>query len=303
MGGGGLDGPGDLGDPGVLGQVAAGARLQRAEDRLIVSVGREDDDLGLGLGSADPPGRLDAVEPRHPQVHQHDMRAMPCGEGHGLLAVGGRGDGLDPRRDLQQRHQPFAHERLIVGDQDPDQVTHDPIPRRPGARPWAGRRGETGTRSSTRQPSPRAPALRCRREPGHVRACPGYRSHRRSRPAGSELAPGRSGGPRRRGRRRGPSRSPACSTTDTLAPGACLRTLVRASWTMRRTDSPDRSGETAEIAVDRQLSGPAGGPVLLDQRLDPGLSGDRFARAGRRPRGASRAVPRAPARGRGPDGS
>jgi hypothetical protein len=125
VGGGGLDGAGDLGDPGVLREVPAGACLERVQDRLVVGVGGEDDDLGLGLGSADLPGRLDAVKPRHPQVHQHDVRAVACGEQHGLFAVGRRGDRLDPRGELQQRHQPFAHDRLIVDDQDPDRVTHD----------------------------------------------------------------------------------------------------------------------------------------------------------------------------------
>ena len=35
----------------------------------------------------------------------------------------------------------------------------------------------------------------------------------------------------------------------------------------------DRPGKTAGIAVDRQCRG----PVFLDERLDPGLGGDRFA--------------------------
>ena len=166
VGGGGLDGPGDLGNARVLGEISAGARLQRGEDRVIVSVGGQDDDLGLGPGSANPPGRLDAVEPRHPQIHEDDVRAVALGEHHGLFAVGRRGDGVDPRRDLQQRHQPFAHERLIVGDQDPDRVTHDwapgPWSETAHGAAWAGPSdpARTGTCSSTRQPFPRGPAVR-----------------------------------------------------------------------------------------------------------------------------------------------
>ena len=58
---------------GVLGQVAARARAQRAEHGLVVGVGGERDHARVRPLGRQPARRLDAVAARHPQVHQHDV--------------------------------------------------------------------------------------------------------------------------------------------------------------------------------------------------------------------------------------
>ena len=75
----GVDRARDLDDPRVLCQVSARARAERVEDRVIVGVGGQHDDLGVGLGLPDPAGGLDAVESRHSQIHQHDVRPVARG--------------------------------------------------------------------------------------------------------------------------------------------------------------------------------------------------------------------------------
>ena len=82
---------------GVLEQVAGRAGVERAEDPLAVRERREDDDRDLGLRGLDPARRLDPVERRHLEVHQHDVAAALGAERDGLLAVGRRADELDVR--------------------------------------------------------------------------------------------------------------------------------------------------------------------------------------------------------------
>src|SRR5580765_5700524 len=71
----------DLLGGGVLGQVAAGSRLQGREEGVVVGVGGEDQDLGVGEFGADAAGGLGAVQVRHPQVHDDDVGPV----GHCLL--------------------------------------------------------------------------------------------------------------------------------------------------------------------------------------------------------------------------
>ena len=72
-GGDGADRLFDLFGAGVFGQVAAGAGLQCGEQRLVVGIGGEDEDLRLGEGGADVACRLGAVHLGHAQVHEHDV--------------------------------------------------------------------------------------------------------------------------------------------------------------------------------------------------------------------------------------
>ena len=134
----GLDGGEDLVGPRVLGQVAARAGAQRAEHTRIVGVGGQRDRAGAAGGQ--PPDRLDAVHPRHPQVHQHDIRVVLGGERERLLAVGRGGHQLDPVEQPEQRAQALAHDALVIGEQDPDHCA--------------------GSHSSTLKPSSVGPAFR-----------------------------------------------------------------------------------------------------------------------------------------------
>ena len=61
---------------GVLQQEPGGPGAQRVEDVLIEVEGGEHHDLGrAGPECHDLPGGLDAVEARHPDIHEHDVRA------------------------------------------------------------------------------------------------------------------------------------------------------------------------------------------------------------------------------------
>jgi hypothetical protein len=151
--GGGVDGPRNLRDPGVLGQVTPGARLERIENRRFIGVRGQDHDLGVRLRRPDPPGRLDPVEPGHPQVHQYDVGAMASAQRHRLLTVTGGGDWLDVGRGIEQGHEAFPDHRLVVHDHHPDGAVHRI------SRP-ARADGGAGSRSSTRHPPFTRPALR-----------------------------------------------------------------------------------------------------------------------------------------------
>ena len=76
---------------GVLEQVADRAGVQGGHDPLPVGERREHDDLQLVSPRRgrlhDPPGRLDAVDAGHLQVHQHHVRPVPGDDLDGLGAV------------------------------------------------------------------------------------------------------------------------------------------------------------------------------------------------------------------------
>jgi hypothetical protein len=97
-------GPADLGPGGVLGQVAERAGLQGADDRVVVGVGGQHDDLGLRMAGPDTPGRFHPVAPRHVQVHEHDSRVLGRDRLDGGLAVLGLADHRDagPGAEEQQ---------------------------------------------------------------------------------------------------------------------------------------------------------------------------------------------------------
>ena len=62
----------------------------------------------------------EAVEHRHLNVHQGDVRAVLGGQGDRLPPVGGLGDHLDVVFRFEQRPDAAADQRLVVGQQDPD---------------------------------------------------------------------------------------------------------------------------------------------------------------------------------------
>ena len=77
-----------LADVRLLDQVAAGARPQRLDDLLVLFVPREDQDPRVGAALADLPGGVQPVEPRHHDVHQHDVRLHALGRRRRLPPVG-----------------------------------------------------------------------------------------------------------------------------------------------------------------------------------------------------------------------
>ena len=60
----------------------------------------------------------DAVHDGHADVHQNDIGAQRQGFFDGFLAVHGLPDHTDAFLDIQQRRDAFAHQALIVDDQD-----------------------------------------------------------------------------------------------------------------------------------------------------------------------------------------
>jgi hypothetical protein len=68
----------------------------------------------------EPPGRLDAVDARHPDVHQDDVGAKRETPVHRLGAVGRLPDDSERVVGLDDAAEAGPHQRLIVGDEDPD---------------------------------------------------------------------------------------------------------------------------------------------------------------------------------------
>ena len=102
----------------------------------------------IGLGDAGPgqqAGGLDAVQPRHADVEQADIRAERSGHLHRLSAVGRLADDRDVGVGVEDHAQTGANDLLIVGHDDADD--HADAPR-------------SGRTAVTAQPPPaRGPAV------------------------------------------------------------------------------------------------------------------------------------------------
>jgi hypothetical protein len=108
--------------PGVLEQEAASAGAQGAEDVLIqVERGDDHDRHRVGhVGTRQPPGHLDPVEPGHPDVDEQHVRTQPGGHLDGLYAVRGLPDDVDAGLGTEDHHQPGPHQVLVIGHDDTD---------------------------------------------------------------------------------------------------------------------------------------------------------------------------------------
>ena len=126
----GADGLGHLLDRDLLEQVAVGAGLDRLVEVVLLVADREHEDLGGGHEVADLTGRLDAVDLGHADVHEHDVGGQLLGLGHGLLAVLGLGDDLDAVLGAEHDVEAAAEQRLVVGDEDADDLGRSGRPRR-----------------------------------------------------------------------------------------------------------------------------------------------------------------------------
>ena len=107
--------------PGVLEQEAAGAGAQRGE-HVLVEVERRQDDHPRGRVAAaldQQPRRRDAVEPRHADVHQHDVGGRDRELLERVAAVLGLADDRHVRLRVDHHPQTRAHERLVVDEEDP----------------------------------------------------------------------------------------------------------------------------------------------------------------------------------------
>ena len=111
---------GELRGRRVLEQEAARARAHRLVDVLVEVERGEHEDPGPRLAGDEPARRLDAVQPRHAHVHEHDVRLVQARELDGLRAVRRLADDGDVGLRLEDHAKAAADQRLIVGQQDAD---------------------------------------------------------------------------------------------------------------------------------------------------------------------------------------
>ena len=103
---------------GVLQQEAARPGVERVEQVVVAVEGRHDHHVSEVLGD-EVAGGLDAVHPRHLDVHQDDVGARRAGLLDGLEAVGRLGHDLDVVLDRQHHREPRAHHRVVVDEEHP----------------------------------------------------------------------------------------------------------------------------------------------------------------------------------------
>jgi hypothetical protein len=133
----------------VLDEEPAGPAAQGLVHVVIHVEGRQHDDAGLVVTQRHhPAGGLDAVEIRHPHVHQDDVRPKGARQLDGFGAVAGLSDDLEVRLDLQEEPEtlrsPNGHS--AGGQRIPPSWIHHPLPRsahhvHSAGRSWTRSRG------------------------------------------------------------------------------------------------------------------------------------------------------------------
>ena len=103
-----------------LEHVAAGSRPNGLHHELPVVVGGQHDRAHVGEALPDHPGGLQAVDPGHPDVEQHDVGLLLLDHRDGLLAVRGLADDIDVLGHVEVAAQALTDERVVVGNEDPD---------------------------------------------------------------------------------------------------------------------------------------------------------------------------------------
>ena len=306
-----LDRDDEVGRRHVLEQESAGPGAQRLDDVLVGVERRQDQDVRVRRDAVadDPAGRLDAVEDRHPDVHDDDIGAeAPC-RLDALLAVGRLPDHLDVGLVVEDHPEPGANELLIVDEDDPDRRRHrsDTDSAASGRRAWT--RKPLAIRPASKSPSKSATRSRM-----PIRPRPPPPASPRSRWPDAPLV-----------RDLDLERPRRIRQMDAGAGTGRVLERVRE----RLLDDPvrgefDACVERTALAVDRQLDRQAGGADLLDElaeslrdRASARATRHRWPRArpGSRASGACPPTPRdscgrwlrgppwpAPAAARGPSG-
>jgi hypothetical protein len=110
------DRPDELVGSDALDQNAGGTSVAGGLGDGSVGVASQDQDRRVHAGGAQPPGGLDAVEPRrHADVHEDHVRLDEQGRRDSLVTAGGLGDHLDAGLGEQVTEQ--AAQRGVVVDQ------------------------------------------------------------------------------------------------------------------------------------------------------------------------------------------
>ena len=121
-GGDGVDGGDQLLRPRALEQEPRRAGGERGEDVVVLLERREDHDADV-VGEREQPLRGgDAVEARHPHVHQHHVRQQPVRRLERGGAVRRLADDLDALVAREDPAQADAHEVVVVDEQDADRL-------------------------------------------------------------------------------------------------------------------------------------------------------------------------------------
>jgi hypothetical protein len=106
----------------VLEQKPARPGPQRREHVLVHIERRQHqhpDPRRLWIGG-DTPGGLDAVEHRHPDIHQDHIRVLPLGDSDRLLSSGRLTGERHVAGQAELDPEAIAHQRLVIGDRHPD---------------------------------------------------------------------------------------------------------------------------------------------------------------------------------------
>ena len=106
-----------------LEHVASGTGADRINDVGGVVVGRQHGDRDVGMGSRDDAGDLEAVDVGHAHIEQDDVRLLRLDHLERLVAVGRLPDHHEVFGRLEQLHQAFPRQLMIVRDTDPDDAT------------------------------------------------------------------------------------------------------------------------------------------------------------------------------------
>jgi hypothetical protein len=117
---------------GVLEQETAGPGTEGFVNVLVGVERGEDQHPGTGAEGQHFPGRLQAVQHRHPDVEQRDRRPVPAYQLDGLRPVPGLGHHRDARLGVEDHPQAAADHPLIVGDDHGDRGAVGAVGGQPG---------------------------------------------------------------------------------------------------------------------------------------------------------------------------
>ena len=115
---------------GVLKDVGAGSRLERAKDVAFIRMHTQDHDIRSGLAGDNLLSRLNSIQLRHADIKNRDLRVLLRNELNGFPSIGGFRHNFEVRLLLQQEPQPGSNDRVVVSEQYAN-LSHARLPARP----------------------------------------------------------------------------------------------------------------------------------------------------------------------------
>ena len=98
----------------ILQNEATGTRPQSAKGVLVQIKRRKDEHSRAGARGSDAPGGLDAVRPRHPDVHQYHVGAESPGQFDRRISVLGLAEYLQVALGFKDHPEPASEQWLVV---------------------------------------------------------------------------------------------------------------------------------------------------------------------------------------------